>query len=469
MVTRERVDLSEERRILAQMIVDTDFLREVHDMAKPELFESSATRQVAAWVLEYWNAAKEAPARAIEDIFLRKRKLLRTEEDAEFVGTYLQTLSKDWARWRSANITYAVRGATEYFKMRSLEHLRDQLEGALKSKNLDDAERLVGEYRRVEAVRGTSIQLLHSGEAVRRAFDEESEVLFKFAGALGEMIGPLSRGDFIAFQAPPKRGKSWWLLETAFRASQYGHKALFISLEMTEKQVTRRAWQRLVGQTDRPKEAFVPEFYEDGEVGGRRKHFAGVDTDPEQLAKERRRARTTARGGDLRLEVMTTAEATVAGIENMMDNLANYDGWAVDVLVVDYADLLAAQNSRADTRHQLDEIWKRLRGIAQKRNILVVTASQGGIRKVDSDKEVGVGDISEDARKIAHVTKLILLNQSKNDRKHGVMRVRCPIQREGEGKPDMTVAVLQCLDIGRCYLDSRDMREVTIPQEAEPS
>ena len=97
--------------------------------------------------------------------------------------------------------------------------------------------------------------------------------------------------------------------------------------------------------------------------------------------------------------------------------------------------------------------------ITWSRKALVVTASQSGRGSIDRD--VDATDIAEDIRKIAHVTSMVSLNQTPNDVKHGVMKVKQLAIREGEREFRQAIC-LQCLSIGRPVLDSYFDDEVVL-------
>lgn len=466
-ISRTKLDTSEERRILAQMITTTSFLTKLKEVAEPKLFESGFARIVAGWVWEFFDRIGEAPGKAIEDIYIRRKSDVPDEEDAELIGEFLGNLSRDWARYQASSPEYSADGATEYFKIRSLLHLREQLDGLISSRDHANAERVVAEYRRVQRPEGSGIDLLTDANAIIRAFSRQESALFNLPGDLGQMIGPISRGDFVGILGPMKRGKSWWLWFFAYRATLLGFKSLFISCEMMEEEVTRRSWQCFLGEPEDPKQVTLPYFAEDGdryEIGWRKATKKGVPRDRESVEKLQAKYRRACRAGEVRIEVFPSGTAGISEIETLLANLELYEGFIPDVIVIDYADILKASNGRDEHRHQLDSIWKRLRGLAQEKNCAVVTASQSGRKTLR--KDVGADDISEDIRKVAHVTHLITLSATDREKEAGVMRLKCPIRRNGAPRADQVV-VLTGFDIGRPYLDSRFRKSVNLPDLGE--
>ena len=105
----------------------------------------------------------------------------------------------------------------------------------------------------------------------------------------------------------------------------------------------------------------------------------------------------------------------------------------------------------------LDSIWKDIRQLARNRNGLAVTASQSNKDTLSGDVEAG--DVSEDVRKLAHVTCMLGLNQRPEEYEMGIMRLNQMVIREGK-KTYKQAVVLQGLDIGRPMIDSRLSDEV---------
>jgi len=68
-----------------------------------------------------------------------------------------------------------------------------------------------------------------------------------------------------------------------------------------------------------------------------------------------------------------------------------------------------------DFRHQQNEIWKALRGLSQKRHSLVITVTQADAKSYDQDS-LKLSNYSEDKRKYAHVTAMWGMNQDPKGR-----------------------------------------------------
>jgi len=462
MVNITRIDLSDERKILSQMILDTQFLSKLNTINTELLFESPYTRTICSWVKEYFSKTKEAPQRNIQEIYFQKKDFIKKESELELITEYLTTLSHDSERWQITNITYSLENAIIYFKLQSLKKLRDQLDDMIANKKITQGENLIAEFNKIRIDNGDSLSLFKDHEKIAEAFDSIDERLFKLPGDLGDQIGPITRGDFIAVMGPPKRGKSFWLLLMAWQAFLQGKKVLFVSLEMVEKQCTRRAWQCFTGAPRRDGMVAIRSFVKHGndfQIHEEQQFRKAVDTSPEMIQRHQKNFNCISRTGEFEILCLESGQATIGNITQHISNMEYYKNFIPDVVIIDYADIMKA-DTRDENRHNLDDIWKKLRGMAQKRNIAVITASQSN-RESAKKGIVSSTDVAEDWRKIGHITKLITLNQSDEEKARGVMRIMSTVQRD-EPVTTEEVIVLENRSIGRVYLDSKLKRFVSM-------
>lgn len=459
---REKIDLSPERQIITNMIVSEPFLRSISPIFKPQLLKTGYAKEVATWIVEYYNQFKENPGKNIQSIYRHKKKDLRDEEEADNISEFLKRLSEDWEQTEVHNVQYAVQQAIHYLKIRSFEILNEQIEGALSEGNPLRAEQLLAKYSRVEPPLGEGVSILRDAGAITTAFMSDEEVLFTFPGAMGKVIGQLHRGDFMSYMAPMKRGKTFHLWYAAETGMSYGHKVVFVTMEMSKNAMLRRAWQSLVGQPVDSDEVTIPYFEEcEGKFIIRHRQEARKRLDPSNVEPLQKILRKRFRKGDVRLLSFPSKSATVEDIEAHIDNLAYYDNFVPDIIIIDYADIIRP-SIHADYRHQLDDIWAGLRRMAQTRDALVITATQAEKGTFSADAKST--SVAEDIRKLAHVTLMVALNQKKEEAEKGIMRVAQIAIREGKQQFQQAV-ILSCLDIGRMVLDSRLENEVILDED----
>ena len=455
---RTKIDLTDERLVLSHCIADTNFLQKLHGVGNPQLFESTFARTVGTWVWEFFEETgqREAPGKLILEIYHRRKSEVKDEDELDLVQEFLSALSQDWERAEVQSAEWSLQQGIRYFKLRALAKLKETLDRHLSLKDWEAAETTLGEFHRLEVPTSKGIKIMKDGRAIEAAFNQEDEIVFTFPGALGQLLGPIIDGDFIGYFAPMKRGKSYWLKYGCYAAAREGVASLTVNLEMTEKQVTRRDWQMICGSPRHSGKVSIPRFTEDGDIEWIAREMVGVPTKRSLIDKVHNSLRYTCRGGEMITEILPSKNTTVSDIRALVRRYKR-EGINIKMLNVDYADLLVAENSRLDGRHALDYIWASLRGLGQEEHLAIFTASQTG--RMTLQRDAKEQDAAEDVRKLAHVTKAIMLNQSDLERKKGIMRVRCSMQRDN-GPSEGEVVVLEQRAIGRCYLDSRFRSEV---------
>jgi len=97
--------------------------------------------------------------------------------------------------------------------------------------------------------------------------------------------------------------------------------------------------------------------------------------------------------GKLIVKEYPTKSASTATIHNHLEKLRQRD-ISVDMIIVDYADLLSSKTNLSEKRHQLESIYEELRGIGQEFECPVWTASQTN-RSGLSEEVITMEKISE--------------------------------------------------------------------------
>lgn len=458
----EKVDISVESRILGNLITSGDLLGKIRSIIDPTLFESPISRIVGQWVLDYYDQMQDAPGKAISDVYIARKDELN-QADRELVNAFLRNCS---ATWKPTNVLYAEKVASEFFQRRSLDRLADSVKGKAGSGNIDGAQRLIAEYVKPELVHSRSVSLLTGTRHIQHAFQNDDEELFSLHGGMNRLVGgPLCRGELVAFMAPKKSGKTWWMIDTAVTALTRGQKVLFISLEMTEDQMTRRFWQHMSG-CSRWGEAAPGSAFEDAGDGRWNLVQGERSTNKVDLSDEGIRAvqekYLSMTEDNLKFRCYPTGTLTLQKLQSELKVIEVFEHFVPDVIVIDYADIMALPPGK-EMRHRLDALWMGLKGISNERNILVVTASQTTGRDVIAGRrDADEGNIAEAASKLNHVNRMITINRNNHDKRMGIYRMSCQTIREGKECFD-TLVVCSCLEIGRPWMDDRFMSTVNFP------
>lgn len=461
-IHRKTIKLEEEKRILTCMIVSTEFLKLTYKTIRPQLFKNSYVRIVSRWVLQYMEGTQQAPMKDIEDIYKRQRKTVTTEEELEIIRMFIQNLSNEWKQEQEVNVPYEVKNCTEYIRKRSLEVLKEDLEEHLLEGTINEAENRVADFIKVRGQQSSSVDILRDTDKVVNAFRENNEALFTYPGAMGEAIGAVNRGDFMAILGAPKSGKTFCLLFTAFQAAMLGLKVFVANFEMTESAYIRRTWQMIQGQPRTKKKIILPRFVPEKEgdkstIRYYEKECEGINIADIRKQQKSHKIHIGSGAGNIHVQSFIQGASTLSDVVSALENLEHYNNYRPDMIVFDYPDIMAPE-LHADKRHQLDDIWIKIRGLAQKNNCICVVASQ--VNSIAWEKDIHGKHVDENKKKVAHITKMFAINSTEEQIKKGYTRVHVLYNREGAVSHDQVV-VLHGFSIGRFYLDSRFLEDFT--------
>ena len=462
---REKLNVLNERDLLIGLITSEKFCREICPILNPRLLEVEYAKIVSGWIKDFYNNFKKAPHKDIMKIYRSRCEEISDEDLQDNILTFIEKVCKDYDNLKNFNDDYMLEQTILYLKGRSLKNLSEDIDSYLTTGDISKAENTITKYKSVEKSSGKAVSLLFNREAVINSFTQDNELLFNFPGAYGSVVGDIHREDFISYLAPMKRGKTFALIDAGVVGIQNGLKVLHVSAEMSENQVLRRYWTALSGQLNKDKDDINYSYFEkDGDKWEiKQKVISRKAVSIEEIEKKQKHFRRLFRGGDIRVLATPAYSWTIERLDAEIDKLVEQEGFIPDVIIVDYADIMAP-SEKGDYRNQLDGIWKRLRGMAQKRKAVVFTASQSG--RASIDKNVDSKDIAEDIRKLAHITSMVSLNQSPAEKKAGILRLKQLAVREGEQEFREAVCT-QCLTIGRIVTDSHFDDEVIIDSEIE--
>lgn len=448
----------EERKILIGMIVDKQVLGRIASKWESGLFKSQWGNLIGQWCVDFYNEYEAAPKEEIESLFESWAGSVHADDDTiRIVEKFLGNLSDEYQNYEDAsNSNYTIDIASKYFNKVKLKRLSDSISGDVSSGDVEKALNSVNQYGQIEMGSGAGIDVLTDEDAIRESFEEAQEPIIQYPQALGDFFkGALQRDAFISFMGSEKRGKTWWLLDIAWRAMCQRKKvALFEVGDMSQNQIMRRLMTRAIRKPLTPQKYDYPTFIE-------KEHgtpMCLVDFDHRETTKSvgwqtalkacKKVLKTKVKSKDsmLRLSCHPNSTLTVAGIKSILQNWER-DGWVPDVIVIDYADILAPPIGYKDTRDQINATWKQLRALSQSNHCLVVTATQADANSYTTNT-IGRSNFSEDKRKFAHVTGMVGLNATPEEKENGITRLNWIVLRESAFSETHCCHVAGCLAIG---------------------
>lgn len=423
---------------------------------KSGLFESRWSNLVGNWCVNHFRKYNKAPGQRIENIFDRwaSGREGKDKENVKLIEKFLSSIAGQYAREKKkTQVQFVIDLASEHFNAVKCTETCEEATGLIEDGRIAEALALMENFKKVEMGMGSRISVLNDKQAIKEAFTQKSKPVITYDGALGTFFGSaLERDGFISFEGIEKRGKSWIMVEMAWQAMLQGRNvAMFQVGDLSKDQIMRRFMTRAMGRPLEPTKKGRPVLKPLGmTVRGQgkdvmadvvHKHLKFKDHVKWQTAwKACQKIRQPwGKGQDLlQLEVYPNTSISINGIAGVMDSWKRNDGWIPDVIIIDYADILAPIDGKIDTRHQIDATWRGMRSLSQRNHCLVITATQASAAAYEAET-LSMRHFSESKTKRAHVTGSIGINQTEAEKKLGLYRFNWIVGREWDYSSDVCV------------------------------
>lgn len=197
----------------------------------------------------------------------------------------------------------------------------------------------------------------------------------------------LRRGQVLAWAAPTNFGKSTFLVHNAATLIQAGKRVLFISAEMTGRDVMKKLVANALG------------------VSCVSTYSKAVKEKVEEWQDR------------LRIHKAETEALSARGIASVYDRYLQREQFHADVIVIDYLELLAPTRRSRDekTYEKQRDIATQLLGLAGSKMVAVITATQTnreGEHKKEQKKLIGLSDLADSYGKAMPMDYIVTLTQA---------------------------------------------------------
>lgn len=439
------------------------------------------------------------------------------QDELQMIARTLDRISTEFDRADKFNVDYVLKRAEAFFGRQDLKNLCEEVLELAETDTMEAIATLESyRPKKLPTSEGIN-PFGNTEAIVRAFEENSEPIMKLPGALGRVMNPDLCRGSFVGLMGQEKIGKTWNLMEFAFQGARDRlNVAFFQAGDMTEDQQIRRMTVRLAGRSNKEKycgEILIPTYdcvnnQNDSCDMKQRQCDIGLETDQKSLLdvlgareskfqfftemmedgykpcdycrrnkpskykgaiwyrkeykkpltvreaiKYSRKFEKGMKGRHFRMVTYPSDTLTCTLIRSHIDNWTYYEGFTPDLVVVDYADIMASEDLRIDHRNQQNKIWKGLRGISTQYNCLVITATQADAEAYGKES-LGMKNFSEDKRKYAHVTSMHTLNQSPKEKAAGIMRVGQLIIRDEDFDINSQVRVMQCLNIGRAHIGS---------------
>lgn len=395
--TLKKYGSSFQSKCIAAILFDKEFLDRICDIIHEDFFESESNKWLVRTTLEYYINFRNLPTL---DVF--KHKIQDLENKA-----YEQDIVN------SLRIAYNKLDETDsqYIKQEFLEFCKNQ---KIKSAIYESADLLkIGSYDKIKMKIDEALKAGlekndghdYTTEIDARLSDDAREAIptnFECIDSL--MDGGLGPGELGVAVGSAGSGKSWLLNKIGTEALRQNKNVVHFTLELMQKYVGRR--------------------YDCC--------FTGVDF--QQITKHKDKVVNSIKNIEsfLKIKYYPVKTATALTLKAYVERVQNLTGKKVDMVIVDYADILrpVISGKNGDSYTDAGNIYEELRSVAGELQVPIWTASQGNRGTIQSEI-IEADGVADSYRKVMTADFIISLSRKVDDKRRDTARMHIMKNRFG--------------------------------------
>jgi len=367
-------------KFIVCLITDKLFLEQIIDILDEKYTTNEAVHWIIKQIREYYNEYKNV-------ITMNVFKIKIQEIDSELLQVNVTDTLKEVFKNIEAN-------DLDYIKDKSLDFHKSQVLKDAIVKSVDILER-DGDSDEIKTLidgamqAGVERNLGHDYLVdIEERYSETARVTSPTPwDIINELMqGGLGAGELGVVVAPAGIGKSWVLSAMGAYAISKGLNVVHYTLELNE--------------------AYVGLRYDS--------IFSGVESQNLKYHKDEVIERLDKLEGNLTIKYYPTKACTVNTLSAHLKKVTTF-GEKVDMVLVDYADIMKDSNKHTEMRHALGSIYEDLRGLAGEMQIPIWTASQANRSALDDDV-IEANKVAESYAKVMTADFVISLSRKIEDK-----------------------------------------------------
>uniref|UniRef100_A0AAU6W0Q9 Replicative DNA helicase n=1 Tax=Pseudomonas phage Nican01 TaxID=3138540 RepID=A0AAU6W0Q9_9CAUD len=405
-----------QQKIAALICRDEAFYRRVDGLVKPEYFESRSLSALVHICETYHEKYRRLPERAewaelIKDA--KAEKAIRDDDVPDMVADLKKILT-------------APLPARDYAVDKVAEFAKKQAISAAYMMTIPLVEK--GEHAKAEKIMqkafATGAQAVVEDNDYWNSIESRTQYRRDVEAGLIQKDGITSglpkldkmlyhhgwgRKELSVVMGGAKKGKSTGLLHWALAGSQKGFNVLYVTLEVAAKIIMERM---------------------DANVSGvDMSDLSARGNDVEKGVKDRAGLR---KPGHLKVVEYPSGVMTCADLRKVIE-FYRAEGIIFDMIVVDYADIMAAEIKSGNDINESKQVWLGLRAIAHEENAAVLTATQTNRAGFTADV-AKAEHAAEDFNKIRIADLVLTINRTDEEKAKGEARIYFAASRNQAGE-----------------------------------
>jgi archaellum biogenesis ATPase FlaH len=366
-------------KIIASLMSDIKFVQTISDILQPDMFDSDSNKWLVKTIRKYYYEYKKQPT--LEVI---KYKIDEIDNDVLKSGV-VEKLRDVWKNIESTDLEFVQSETLDFCKNQTLKSAILESVDMLENKNYDGIKSIIDDAMKA----GTERDLGHDYiPSLETRLEESSRITVKTPWDVINDItdGGLGAGELGVIVAPAGIGKSWTLQALGSEVIKKGKTVVHYSLELNENYVGLR--------------------YDS--------IFSGVTTANIKYHKEDVQKKISKLPGKLLIKYFPTKAASVQTLGAHLKQI-ELSGVDIDMVIVDYADILMPTGFFKEKRHAIGNIYEDLRGLAGELEIPIWTASQANRSALEEDV-IGADKVAEDYSKVMTADFVMSMSRKVEDK-----------------------------------------------------
>ena len=366
-------------KIIASLMSDIKFIQTISDILEPDMFDSDSNKWLVKNIRDYFYEYKKQPTLEVV-----KYKVDDIDNDVLKSGV-VDKLRDVWKNIEATDLEFVQSETLDFCKNQTLKSAILNSVDLLEQKKYDDIKSLIDNAMKAGSERDLGHDYIPSLEL---RLEESARITVKTPWDVINDItdGGLGPGELGVVVAPAGIGKSWTLQALGSEVVRQGKTVVHYSLELNENYVGLR--------------------YDS--------IFSGVTTANIKYHKEEVEKQLSKLPGKLLIKYFPTKAASVNTIGAHLKQI-ELSGVDIDMVIVDYADILMPTGNFKEKRHAIGTIYEDLRGLAGELEIPIWTASQANRSALEEDV-IGADKVAEDYSKVMTADFVISMSRKVEDK-----------------------------------------------------
>ncbi len=366
-------------KIIASLMSDIKFVQTISDILQPDMFDSDSNKWLVKTIRKYYYEYKKQPTLEVV-----KYKIDEIDNDVLKSGV-VEKLRDVWKNIESTDLEFVQSETLDFCKNQTLKNAILESVDMLENKNYDGIKSIIDDAMKA----GTERDLGHDYiPSLEMRLEESARITVKTPWDVINDItdGGLGPGELGVVVAPAGIGKSWTLQALGSEVVRQGKTVVHYSLELNENYVGLR--------------------YDS--------IFSGVTTANIKYHKEEVQKQISKLPGKLLIKYFPTKAASVQTLGAHLKQI-ELSGVNIDMVIVDYADILMPTGFFKEKRHAIGNIYEDLRGLAGELEIPIWTASQANRSALEEDV-IGADKVAEDYSKVMTADFVMSMSRKVEDK-----------------------------------------------------